>query len=236
MGMFGAALAGGLLGIGSNLLGNRSIAKQNQLSQKFSREMYDKQFEDNIKLWNMQNAYNDPRAQMERLRNAGLNPNLVYGGSSGGAAGTAGSIASTDHMPAEFRSAQFTEAASSINQYFDLAIKQAQVNNLRTQNSNMFNDMLIKLDEFYGNIVPKGGIRGGFMTVEDGVEVLGKKALTHYQADRTKIARDFDTNRLQEMIRGMKGLADIRQMEAEMFKALGAANKFLAPLFRYLAK
>ena len=28
----------------------------------------------------MNNAYNDPSAQMERLKQAGLNPNLVYGG------------------------------------------------------------------------------------------------------------------------------------------------------------
>lgn len=31
-------------------------------------------------MWNLQNQYNDPVAQMERLSNAGLNPNLVYGG------------------------------------------------------------------------------------------------------------------------------------------------------------
>ncbi|AXH75183.1 MAG: DNA pilot protein [Microviridae sp.] len=29
--------------------------------------------------WNMQNAYNSPKAQMARLKDAGLNPNLVYG-------------------------------------------------------------------------------------------------------------------------------------------------------------
>lgn len=37
-------------------------------------------FSQNLKMWNMQNAYNDPVAQMQRLARAGLNPNLVYGG------------------------------------------------------------------------------------------------------------------------------------------------------------
>ena len=32
-----------------------------------------------IEMWNRQNEYNHPRAQMERLREAGLNPNLMYG-------------------------------------------------------------------------------------------------------------------------------------------------------------
>lgn len=33
----------------------------------------------NIALWNMQNAYNTPKAQMARFKEAGLNPNLIYG-------------------------------------------------------------------------------------------------------------------------------------------------------------
>lgn len=32
----------------------------------------------NIKLWNMQNEYNSPKAQMQRYIDAGLNPNLIY--------------------------------------------------------------------------------------------------------------------------------------------------------------
>lgn len=33
----------------------------------------------NIALWNMQNAYNTPKAQMLRFKEAGLNSNLIYG-------------------------------------------------------------------------------------------------------------------------------------------------------------
>lgn len=36
------------------------------------------------KFWRMQNEYNHPREQMQRLEEAGLNPNLVYGSKSGG--------------------------------------------------------------------------------------------------------------------------------------------------------
>lgn len=41
--------------------------------------MYAKQRADNLSDWHMQNAYNDPAAQMQRLQNANLNPHLVYG-------------------------------------------------------------------------------------------------------------------------------------------------------------
>ena len=45
-----------------------------------------------INMWDKTNFYNDPKAQMERLRSAGLNPNMVYGGSSGQTAGQANAL------------------------------------------------------------------------------------------------------------------------------------------------
>lgn len=52
------------------------------------------------RMWRMQNEYNHPRAQMQRLSEAGLNPALIYGSGSGGAAGNAGSpsVPSTGKM------------------------------------------------------------------------------------------------------------------------------------------
>jgi len=45
--------------------------------------------------WERETAYNDPLAQMQRLKNAGLNPNLVYGtGSTGMTGNTHASVAS----------------------------------------------------------------------------------------------------------------------------------------------
>lgn len=56
-------------------------------------------------MWNAQNAYNTPAAQMQRLKEAGLNPMLVYGSgshsfsagsmSASGASGAGGSLASS---------------------------------------------------------------------------------------------------------------------------------------------
>lgn len=49
--------------------------RQNQYDQ----EMWHKQNEYNLGLWHMQNQYNSPAAQMERYKEAGLNPHLIYG-------------------------------------------------------------------------------------------------------------------------------------------------------------
>lgn len=65
-----------LLGQG---IGAYSAGRMNKRAERFARSMYDKQRQHAVDDWHMMNAYNDPSAQMQRLRDAGLNPNLVYG-------------------------------------------------------------------------------------------------------------------------------------------------------------
>lgn len=53
--------------------------KMNRKTRKFSESMYDRQVKDNMANWMKQNEYNSPKEQMKRLKEAGLNPHLVYG-------------------------------------------------------------------------------------------------------------------------------------------------------------
>lgn len=57
------------LGAASTILPPVMTAITNKQNQRYA-----------VKNWNMQNAYNHPTQQMQRLKEAGLNPNLVYGG------------------------------------------------------------------------------------------------------------------------------------------------------------
>lgn len=68
LGNLGGAVAGGLFS-----------ANQAKKNRAFQERMYNKQVEDNIKFWNMQNDYNLPSAQLQRLQDAGLSPLLMYG-------------------------------------------------------------------------------------------------------------------------------------------------------------
>ena len=83
-----AAIISGGGSIISDLLTNKGALKRQKLADK-----------QNIRFWNMQNQYNHPSQQMERLRKAGLNPNLIYGSSVAGATGSAGSIAPSKAAP-----------------------------------------------------------------------------------------------------------------------------------------
>jgi hypothetical protein len=70
------------------LLGSLYTANQNRKAQ-------DRADRRNVRFWEKQNLYNDPSQQMQRLKDAGLNPHLVYGQSAAGAAGNAGAISPT---------------------------------------------------------------------------------------------------------------------------------------------
>lgn len=70
MGMFSS-----LASVGSSLLGGYI---DNYYNRKAAKQQYNYQ----MAMWEANNAYNTPAEQMKRLREAGLNPNLVYGGGS----------------------------------------------------------------------------------------------------------------------------------------------------------
>lgn len=67
------AVVQGAVGLGQDMLSGWWNTTQQQ-------KLNDKAYAQNVALWNLQNQYNDPSAQMQRLAKAGLNPNLVYGG------------------------------------------------------------------------------------------------------------------------------------------------------------
>ena len=63
----GIGIATGLDLIG-NVFGNRARKREARRQRQFDLDM-----------WNRQNAYNTPKMQMKRLKDAGLNPALMYG-------------------------------------------------------------------------------------------------------------------------------------------------------------
>lgn len=63
----GAAITAGASLIGG-LFGNRSRKRESARQREWAEDM-----------WNRQNAYNTPANQMQRLKDAGLNPALMYG-------------------------------------------------------------------------------------------------------------------------------------------------------------
>lgn len=64
----------------TSIFNHSSQKRENERNRDFTREMFDKQIQNNIKMWNMQKEYDLPKNQIERMRQAGLNPDLMYNG------------------------------------------------------------------------------------------------------------------------------------------------------------
>lgn len=132
--------AASVLGSGANAVAGGNSNKKNRA---FQEEMYKTQQKDNLMNWNMQNDYNSPQKQMERLQAAGLNPNLIYG--NGGGVGNAPSSPQSPDKPNYTHKPQnYSAVGDLVGGYFDTKMKQAQLDNLKAQNTSIIEDSLLK--------------------------------------------------------------------------------------------
>mgnify|MGYP000300207566 CR=1 FL=1 len=121
-----------LIAAGAGLVGNIGGT---MATNRSSRRLAEYAYRRDLEMWNRQNIYNRPENQMQRLRDAGLNPNLVYG--SGSVTGnTAGQMPQYNAPDLEFRPGA-GEIASTLLQYNDVQVKQAQADNLQAATENV---------------------------------------------------------------------------------------------------
>lgn len=135
-----------LVGQGLSYKGAREANRTNldiaNRTNQTNIDLANKAREHDVAMWNRQNEYNTPEMQMQRLREAGLNPNLIYD-SGAGAAGNAGS-AQKAPIAAQDRASVQNEMASmatlnmlpAIAQYQDWQVKKAQIDNINAQTEN----------------------------------------------------------------------------------------------------
>lgn len=122
----GAAIAG-------NLMNNLFAAGQNKKQRSFIRQMYERQRNDAYTAWSLENAYNTPAAQMQRFKDAGLNPALIYGQTN--MAGGMSTPGAQSYTPSPVRPGDAVPAAlDAIMLTTDLEMKRAQIDNVRAQN------------------------------------------------------------------------------------------------------
>ena len=79
--------------IGAAVLGQGANIVSTAMTNSANERMQQQQNAWNMEQWERNNAYNHPAAQMQRLKAAGLNPDLLYGQNSSGAMGNSSSPA-----------------------------------------------------------------------------------------------------------------------------------------------
>lgn len=109
--------------------------RQNEANKALAKYQYDL----NQEAWMAQNLYNDPSSQAERLRNAGLNPALMYGGGGGSSSGNASDYPkyNAPRMEQEFSSIAAAQLPTIISQFQEFRMRQAQIDNVRANTANI---------------------------------------------------------------------------------------------------
>ena len=134
----------GLLSAGSNVLSQGinavSTGTTNRANRRHAEKMMQWEVNANRQNWQMQNEYNHPKQQMQRLKEAGLNPNLVYGN---GAVATGGQISSASGRSPQGQAPQF-DLGGIVSGYLDAEAKKAQIDNANEVNKNLKTERALK--------------------------------------------------------------------------------------------
>lgn len=146
----------GLINAGAQLFGQGLNAmaqgSMNRKTRKWNEKMYAQQRADSLADWNMQNEYNSPQAQMRRLQQAGLNPNLVY---DNGATTQASAVRSSNVESWKPNAPQFDlgqVAQTGLFSYLDAEFKKTQIDNLKAINTVSVQEALLKAAQTAGTI------------------------------------------------------------------------------------
>ena len=152
-------LKGGIVGLGADILGgifgNQARRKEADRAFKRSKQMFD-----------YQNRYNTPARQMQRLKQAGLNPALMYGqGTTGNAQGF------PQQAPAQQLNVAGAKSLDSALMLSQIQKTQAETDSLRgitpeakariskiNADKNLVNQQTLKTAQERGNLITVGDI------------------------------------------------------------------------------
>lgn len=131
-----AAIAGGasLFNTISGLITNKAQVNEN-------RRIYDLQRQHSLEDYNRMVEYNSPQEQMRRFKEAGLNPNLIYGQQT-----MSPTVRSSDASPAKLTapSLDVSSLTNSLLAGYDIDLKTAQADNLKVQNEVLQQEATLK--------------------------------------------------------------------------------------------
>lgn len=165
-------------GILGNIIGAVNQRKANQREEAYADKQYNRSRADSLADYHMQNEYNSPQAQMQRLRAAGLNPNLIYGdGANTPSATVRGSDSGSYKPQAYMPDSSFVGGALSAG--VDLDIKNAQRSNILEQTENLKTERILKAAQTVGEMA---------RTESSWIDNDTKQQVQQYQVEAAKLA------------------------------------------------
>lgn len=123
--------AANLLGMGISSAASADAAREYNKGQM---ELAKYQNEWNLAQWERENAYNTPSQQMQRYREAGLNPNLIYGQQNLAASSPSAATPNLQPVPKKYGAlGKFLEKLDIRSIMQDIDMKDAQIDLIKSQ-------------------------------------------------------------------------------------------------------
>lgn len=160
----GASLLGNLFGSKSQSDANKTNLKIAQMNNEFNQRMMQKQMDYNTEMWQRQNEYNTPAAQVQRLRNAGLNPALMMGQGQTGTASAVGGVSPASANPAEVKPyiPDMSGISQAAQQYAALELQKSRIQSENAltdaQTRNMYIENQYKASQLLADIAAKSAM------------------------------------------------------------------------------
>lgn len=236
-----SALIGGAVSTGGGLFNFIGAKKRMERQFAHNKEMAKYAYNKDLDMWNRQNVYNSPMKQMERLEEAGLNPNLVYGEGTSGSTGQATEMPKYQAPKADYPWQGFNPL-QMLGQFQDIKMRSAQADLISKQaeQQDIINGSLAeRIKRTIEKIVADIGL-----TQQQEEKV--NKEITKYNLElgltqqgfsskykdwqwwRSPYLMDYNTQ-----IEERDARRRLLEMEEKMYKAFGYMGKF-APFFQSL--
>lgn len=207
-----------------NLSSYAAAANSNRKRRKWAEKMYNQEKEDKLANWNRENEYNSPKKQMERLKAAGLNPNLVYGH---GADATAGQIASTSSGTPDVETAPIGNTAMT---YMNVQMMNAQLQNVIAQND------LIKAqtENVRAGTLNRGAdtalksFRHRFNLKTEGIDIEQKEATLHgTNTQSAKVINEIALSRNRDYREAILNASTVKEATARVAEIYARINNLM---------
>lgn len=130
------SIVGNSINAGGSIIGNILNWLSGSDSNRQNREIMEQQNQWALRMWQLNNEYNSPQAQMARLRAAGINPALAY------AQGVENTVSSQPEMAesANMRATQFQPFQMDVNSLVQSDVGRAQAELFRAQAADLLGE------------------------------------------------------------------------------------------------
>lgn len=190
-----------LVDAGARLIGMKTSAdyarEEQKRQHKYNMEMAKWQNDANIANWNMQNEYNLPSNQMKRFKEAGLNPNLIYGSGTSTTAGTVPAASKPDSVT-PINWSEIFHPMQNVGSILDSSLKAAQIEKTVQETSN--------LSSYQRNLNLEGDMKE--------LEMIAQRYSNAKSKEEAEVWRDYWDNKIVGM-RAQNELTDANRFNID---------------------